>query len=769
MDTKYMDLLQKEAIRLLDFQCTLLRKLMATPGLLKDASTQDKSSLTFQRAREDMRVLEGERVKLQELDMVLAVVGTINSGKSTTNNAIVGLEVLPNRNRPMTALPTMIRHTPGAQSPELSFQKHGQLNKLIKELKEKLGTPEGQKLLKKADQREDLVKLAENICAGYRIDDRYKNEHGIFEFLKSLNDLVRLSTALDVEFPFEEFKSIRDLPVIEVEFQHLRNNGLGYGRLSLLDTPGPNEEGQFAFKPMIKEQLRRASGVIAILDYTQLKSESDAELRRELLEIAEVSRGRLSILVNKFDNKDRHSDDAKAVKDMVANELMKGCVSAEDVYPVSAKNAYLAHRARTELEVKGNLSSCEELWVEDFAKIGLGHRWQHGIDDVEIVNEAIDYLWEESQFDKLLTHVIQKAHSQAAVMAIDSAAAKLVESGNWVNNFLGLRETVLQKSKEGLQKSEEELQKKINNLQHQIALVVDLEERSRMDIQQYEKQLKDDMAIAVNQAERDLCESLEMYFQGQDKIEFSSELSAQQLLDKIYNATGHQYLQVEGLMSASIASLSKDLDEKSQQLEKNALDVLKAVSAEMNKDDFELKLRLPILKPISIEFSSHKLLDDVVEKVTRLGECRPPLSLSILDILFSSFYGRINADDFIRKFDSVVHYKVNIKKIREQTLDGVRKMFTNANQSLEMNIIKPVESSCSEFFIELNETIDEILGDLQAELNDSNRTKAEQDDLASKLVALKLENLDSTGDMEQLKSDTSVLLGVKVDDMAVTV
>src|SRR5690606_23159389 len=269
----------------------------------------------------------------------------------------------------------------------------------------------------------------------------------------------------------------------EVEFQRLRNNGLGYGRLSLLDTPGPNEEGQFAFKPMMKEQLRRASGVIAILDYTQLKSESDAEVRRELLEIAEVSRGRLSILVNKFDQKDRHSDNAEAVKDMVANQLLRGCISAEDVYPVSSRYAYLANRARTDLAIKGKLSSYEEeAWVKDFATEGLGRRWQHDIDDVEKVNEAIDILWEDSMFDEPLTHVIQKAHSQAAVMAIDSASAKLVESGNRVNNFLGLRETVLQKSKE-------ELQKNINNLQRQTAQVDELEERSRMDIEQFEKQL----------------------------------------------------------------------------------------------------------------------------------------------------------------------------------------------------------------------------------------------------------------------------------------
>ena len=45
-------------------------------------------------------VLQGEYTKLENFEVVLAVVGTMKAGKSTTINAIVGREVLPNRNRP---------------------------------------------------------------------------------------------------------------------------------------------------------------------------------------------------------------------------------------------------------------------------------------------------------------------------------------------------------------------------------------------------------------------------------------------------------------------------------------------------------------------------------------------------------------------------------------------------------------------------------------------------------------------------------------------
>ena len=808
MDTKNTDILQNEAIRLLNFQCLLLRKLLETPGLLNDASSQEKSSLTLQRAREDMQVLEGELDKLQDLDMVLAVVGTMKSGKSTTNNAIVGMEVLPSRYLPMTALPTLIRHTPGAEIPELYFQKSDQLNKLIKELKEKMDSQQGQQLLEPSHQLEDLVKLADSIRTGYEVKSRYKNESGIFEFLKSLNDLVRLSMTMDVKFPFEEFKEVKDLPVIEVEFQHLRDKDLSYGRLSLLDTPGPNEEGQFALKSMMKEQLHRASGVIAVLDYTQLKSDSDEELRRELLEIVEVCRGRLSILVNKIDQQDGNSDSEETVQKLVANHLLKGRISEENVYPVSSRYACLASRARTALAVKGKLSCYEqESWVEDFGKRVFGlFDWRSNIDDIEKVNAAIDVFWRESRFDKLLTQVIKKTHSQAAVMAIDSASAKLVESGIRVNNFLGLRETALQKSNE-------ELKNNIKNIKNQIERVNELENRSIKSVKDLENELKDCMAIMVDKAGNYLRESLDQYFEEgnisaceekikdysdtenarrssearptdlrsfitsvfsrkgrahelkdsdskhfdpkKEEIEFQSQSSAQQLLDDIYNATQQQYQQVQKLMSESVDTLRTDLDKLSQQLEHDALVILKAVSAELNKEDFELKLRLPDVKPVSIKFSSRKVLDDMVEKETRTEK-----SWRRSSGLWGTVCGWFNTYDWGFESYSVDndYFKVNVKQIREQTLDGVNKIFTNANQSLEQNIIKPVEASCSEFFTELKETIDEIRGDLLSGLKDSERTKMEQQDLSMQLANLKIDISDSAGDMEQLNNDTGKLL-----------
>lgn len=817
MDFKHTELLHKESIRLLTLQSTLLKKVLEGKGLLKEATDDQKSNLDIDRARKDIDVLEGELQKLDNLDMVLAVVGTMKSGKSTTNNAIVGLEVLPNRNRPMTAIPTLIRHTVGQKSPVLIFEKNDPINQLVMKLKEKLQANDSGSQLNKADSQEHLKNVADQIIKGYQVFQRYENEEGIFEFLKSLNDLVRLSKALDTEFPFEDFKSSNHLPVIEVEFQHLRDKNASYGRLSLLDTPGPNEEGQFALKSMMREQLSRASGVIAVLDYTQLKSESDAEVRKELLEIAEVCKGRLSIFVNKFDEKDRHSDGSKAVKELVANELFKGVIGEENVFPVSSRYAYLANRARTELALNGKLPPYEtNEWIKDFAEIGLGRRWQRDIDDLEKVNDAIEALWEDSLFDLPLVNVIQKAHAQAAMLAIDSAAAKLVESSNRLSNFLGLRETALKKSAE-------ELKENIESLRRQTQQVDELEKSSKTNIAQFEMELNEEISIVAQEAEKELSSSLETYFkhgrfiandekmenkkkQAQDlkeasgekvlpggylvrdllrsfampkddskytdeqhfdpnsnEIEFTSESNAQELLDTIFTSTRQEYERVEDAMGGAIDKIHTELHNRSIKLESSATQILNELTKSMEEGGFKLKLNLPKTRPININYSKQKVLDGMLAKKSRNVTRKRRKSGA-----WGTICGWFGTTDYgYESYSSKEQfYKIDLNAIRNETLESAKKVFVDANASIDLNLIKPVARSCDEFFIELKNTIEEIRGDLLQGLEDGNRTKLEQEDIATQLAAIKRESLDSDYDMDQLKKESELALAnPSINDM----
>ncbi|BEA10337.1 hypothetical protein VEE26_08440 [Escherichia coli] len=71
--------------------------------------------------------------------------------------------------------------------------------------------------------------------------------------------------------------------------------------------------GQPQMEVMMRDQLQKASAVLAVMDYTQMNSKADEDVRKELNAIADVSAGRLFVLVNKFDEKDRNGDGADAV------------------------------------------------------------------------------------------------------------------------------------------------------------------------------------------------------------------------------------------------------------------------------------------------------------------------------------------------------------------------------------------------------------------------------------------------------------------------
>ncbi|EFX1017256.1 dGTPase, partial [Shigella flexneri] len=475
MHEKNIALLCDEADRLLQLNINLLRQMVDEPDVLSDSKNENRLLFDKQKALKRIEELEGEQIKTARREMVLAVVGTMKAGKSTTINAIVGQEILPNRNRPMTSVPTLIRHVPGKTEPVLHLEHIQPVRNLLSTLQQKLDTPAGQQVAQTLQQTGDTCELLDILANDGWLKNEYHGEDEIFTGLASLNDLVRLAAAMGSEFPFDEYAEVQKLPVIDVEFSHLVGMDACQGTLTLLDTPGPNEAGQPQMEVMMRDQLQKASAVLAVMDYTQMNSKADEDVRKELNAIADVSAGRLFVLVNKFDEKDRNGDGADAVRQKVPAMLNSDVLPASRVYPGSSRQAYLANRALHELR-KNRTLPVDEAWVDDFVREAFGRmKKEYVCKDSEMATEGATDLWEGSLIDQLITEVIQSSHSRAAALAVDSAAAKLMQNAENVSEYLSLRH-------QGLQQSIQSLQSHITSLLADIREIADCQEQVTADV-----------------------------------------------------------------------------------------------------------------------------------------------------------------------------------------------------------------------------------------------------------------------------------------------
>ena len=576
MYTQTLYELSQEAERLLQLsrqQLQLLEKMpLSVPG---DDAPQLALPWSQPNIAERHAMLNNELRKISRLEMVLAIVGTMKAGKSTTINAIVGTEVLPNRNRPMTALPTLIRHTPGQKEPVLHFSHVAPIDRLIQKLQQRLRDCDIKHLTDVLEIDKDMRALMQRIENGVAFEKYYLGAQPIFHCLKSLNDLVRLAKALDVDFPFSAYAAIEHIPVIEVEFVHL-----------------------------------------AVLDYTQLKSISDEEVREAILAVGQSVP--LYVLVNKFDQQDRNSDDADQVRALISGTLMKGCITPQQIFPVSSMWGYLANRARHELANNGKLPPPEQQrWVEDFAHAALGRRWRHAdLADLEHIRHAADQLWEDSLFAQPIQALLHAAYANASLYALRSAAHKLLNYAQQAREYLDFRA-------HGLNVACEQLRQNIHQVEESLQLL-------QLNQAQVSGEIKHEIELALTSAN---------HFLRQQQDAVNAQLAA--LFQDDSEPLSEIRTRCETLLQTAQNTISRDFTLRFAELESTLCRVLtdvirpieQQVKMELSESGFRPRFHFPVFHGAVPHFNTRQLFSAVIsrqeatdEQSTRLGVVRETFS-----------------------------------------------------------------------------------------------------------------------------------------------
>ncbi len=547
MKNNALDMINKETSRLLGVQSDTLKEAMKIKNLFAQYAAKNEKTIDIAELEKWIGNLENERQKLDKLEMVLAVIGTMKAGKSTTINAIVGMEILPNRETAMTTLPTLIRNVHGQTQPVLTINKVQPLQELCKDIAKKL---QGMKepalnqinLHGIADGKTLIHHLIKN--GGYPFATRYEGSEAIFEFLKQLNDVMRLAKDknIAIEPPYHDYENVEDLPVIEVEFCHLSGNeSLAQGSLAILDTPGPNEFGQSeALRRVFEKQMEKASAILLVTDFTQMNTKADEEVRSELGKIEKhLSKDRLAVVVNKFDQATKNSMSKEAVKEYVASKLLAGKIEPSKIFPVSSYRAYLSNRAKTALLHNGKLPDPEqEPWVADFASLAFGPVWENELDDIAGVNARIEKLWTNSLFAEPIDKVIKEAHATAAIKSLDSALTKLSFYNDEVTNVLKLRSSSMGKDIKKIDEMRKSLQSDIKECEK----VGQMTQKVTDDCL---KQLQQRMGEIMESQQKITGETIKQYFNEGKEIEKSqikemleNELKMPKPLGGLFNFLG---------------------------------------------------------------------------------------------------------------------------------------------------------------------------------------------------------------------------------------
>ncbi|MBV0281553.1 dynamin family protein, partial [Escherichia coli] len=780
--------------RLLQLNINLLRQMVEEPDVLSDSKNEKRLLFDKQKALKRIEELEGEQIKTARREMVLAVVGTMKAGKSTTINAIVGQEILPNRNRPMTSVPTLIRHVPGKTEPVLHLEHIQPVRNLLITLQEKLATPAGQQVAQTLQQTGDTRELLDILTDDGWLKNEYHGEEEIFTGLASLNDLVRLAAAMGSEFPFDEYAEVQKLPVIDVEFSHLVGMDECQGTLTLLDTPGPNEAGQPQMEVMMRDQLQKASAVLAVMDYTQMNSKADEEVRKELNAIADVSVGRLFVLVNKFDEKDRNGDGADAVCQKVPAMLNSDVLPASRVYPGSSRQAYLANRALHELRKNGTLP-VDEAWVDDFVREAFGRmKKDYVCKDSELATEGATDLWEGSLIDQLITEVILSSHSRAAALAVDSAAAKLMQNAENISEYLSLRH-------QGLMQSIQSLQAHITSLLEDIREIADCQEQVTADVRMAMEEIDARTRELLTGVCTSLEEELNDYFRSGKRKEqqmLEEENSAQPRERNAFAffldifGTGNQHdrmrdfdpdspeikfsdrreaLELMTQIESTVTSLHREAEAQFRpELEKivsgietgfrgTALYATENIAGRINTrledEGFTVKISFPAVSQLQTRLAVKTNLSALMEERTETVTRRRRQSG-----LWGKICGAFGTSDWGWETykEDVSRSVININTVRKEVMSLTRAYFGELQASIEQDINQPVRQEIDAFFCAFREKVEQLRNTLIQSSEDHKRDQQAQERLTRRLQALNERVPELITDSKALREELETML-----------
>lgn len=822
-DNRLVNNYKQDMLKIINRQASILHKL--GEELKKEENAKDIVSFTqnsnetnlssqrlidLKRCQDYQELLIGEAKKLENFDVVLAVVGTMKAGKSTTINAIVGREILPNRNRPMTALPTLICHNPTKIEPYLTLNPI-KLNQHIEAIKLRVD------YIPTEITNKDILDLIGFILNGRTFKHAYSGDQAIFSFLCRLNDLVRLTTLINdniknfyeinqeplddellLEFPFENYKNFIDLPKIEIAF-NFSDEIVSQGRLMLLDTAGPNEAGYEVLVDALNDQLQRSSAVMLVLDYTQLNSQAEADVKEQIEQIPTIKKSRLFALVNKFDQQTANSDDKNSTKQHIFKNLLKDKIELDNIFPVSSHSAYLANRMLNSLKSNSDIPIYEqETWVEDFADIVFGKRAAkfYPVSTIDELLEESQTLLKDSLMPEPIEKVIVKMQQNAPFIALTSALTGVETVFTDLENVLNIRKKFaekavmtdeeikhLKKSIELVKQKKEELDKEVNLLLFNLTEVTD-EIIKKADFEKDKQEIKSNLNKFIEETIEDqilrakgsLKDEEDRYNKWKPKTEkekkiyldevakLKAELEAlknakkdgeiiffdESRKDKFYKRLEQDFAEyfkesIASKLETSLSNYRKKADTEIDKIVEQANELIYDFKNQFNDNELNIKFTRQ-------QSTSFKLEQDNF-KIAIVSKGKDKVKVSVGGFLNNlGNFVTLGLGGFGKKKIEVTTYSFKQKNILDNSIKVVEEdVFNKFRESLNETNEKIVQDT-QKYVSTLIDIVGRVQNEMQKELdNNLGKSLKEKEDYKSMILSLKRQNDEVIEDLQDIK------------------
>jgi len=407
---------------IIDLKEKILSKLEQAQHILQKASElglTDDFQAKYRNYCNDVKQ-QGELV--DKLELKMALVAPMSSGKSTVVNAIIAQDLLPVCAVAMTAICTDIVFDPHAQEPELFIDPDFEafFRKQVYELQNKINLlgPEGVgNVMSRHPHLEDLkneVQSSPNSIISQLFDAKVGTEK-IGRALYHFNHIVRLSQIIDSANGLSLMQEINQLKRLRIKTpylqEYLSENCQGIGNLVIIDTPGPNEKDISSMWDTILPVLSSCSAILVLLDYTQIGDESSEKVKEQVQQLSKLKGAEnLYVLVNKIDQRMPGDSMTKEnIKTLVLNEYGVKEGKVNNIFEVSGRQAFCAAKYTQEIKRKpqldkSQLKTAEELATQVFSPLS----WEDELKEATItdLNKKAKKLWQKSGFNSFIEEAI---------------------------------------------------------------------------------------------------------------------------------------------------------------------------------------------------------------------------------------------------------------------------------------------------------------------------------------------------------------------------